>query len=257
MKYLFGHKLFNYFLTHLFNCTHLKKVFIIFVLLIAALSTEFVQAQNKNRPSMYSLHLPDYDDKPVHYGFFIAIHGSTLNSQYSNAFVNGLDTVTAVNPSWSGGYGLGFIVSYGITKQFDVCVVPAFSYYERNVNYLFSSGFSKDQVLESGFVEASLLARYKSVRRGNVRMYMLAGLKPGVEVGSNAKDRGLNSLRTQNWDVALQYGFGFDLFYPFFKLSPELRFSHGLSNMLVKEDNIYSRNLTQLKAHTVSLYLYF
>lgn len=214
-------------------------------------------AQNTSRPSLYSLHLADYDEKKVHYGFFVAGHLSALSRRYSTSFVNGFDTVAAASPARSGGYGLGFIVAYGIDPQFDVCLVPAFAYYERNVEYLFMSGGTRNQTIESGYVELSMLMRYKSVRRGNVRMYMVGGLKPGVEVGSNLKSRGANALRTQNWDLSVEYGFGFDLFYPYFKFTPELRFSHGLNNLLLAENNIYSRSLRRLNAHTVSLYFYF
>jgi Outer membrane protein beta-barrel domain len=231
---------------------------VIFLLSIGCFSAFTAHAQNNTkRPSLYSLHLADYDEKPVHYGFFVAGHLSTLNRRYSNNFVNGFDTVAAVSPAWSGGYGLGFIVAYGLDPQFDLCLVPAFAYYERNVEYLFASGRTKPQTIGSGYVELSMLMRYKSIRRGNVRMYMVGGIKPGIEVGSNVKSRGLNQLRTQNWDLSVEYGFGFDLFYPYFKFSPELRFSHGLNNLLANENNLYNRSLNRLNAHTVSLYLYF
>jgi hypothetical protein len=57
--------------------------------------------------------------------------------------------------------------------------------------------------------------------------------------------------------MSVDYGFGFDLFYEYFKLSPELRFSHGITNMLVKDPNVYSKALDRLSSHTVSFYLYF
>ena len=236
---------------------HQKHLIIFFVLLSGCFSALSAYGQNTKRPSLYSLHLPDYDDKPIHYGFFIAGHLSVLNRRYSDSFINGFDTIAAVNPSWAPGYGLGFIVAFGFDPQFDLCLVPAFAYYERPVEYISTSGAVKTQTVESGFIELSMLARYKSIRRGNVRMYMLGGIKPGIEVGSNVKSRGQNSLRTRNWDVNVEYGFGFDLFYEYFKFSPELRFSHGISNLLVQDNNIYSRGLNRLGAHTVTLYLYF
>jgi hypothetical protein len=86
---------------------------------------------------------------------------------------------------------------------------------------------------------------------------MVGGIKPAIEIGSNKKDKGTQDLRTNNVDLSVDYGFGFDLFYEYFKLSPELRFSHGISNMLVKDTNIYSTALQRLSSHTVSFYLYF
>lgn len=237
--------------------THWNKIIVVFILISCCFSALSVCAQNTKRQSLYSLHLPDYDEKQIHYGFFIAGHVSTLSRRYSTNFVSGNDTIAAINPNWSPSYGLGFIVAYGLDPQFDLCLVPAFAYYERRVDYISTAGHSKSQTVESGFIELSILARYKSIRRGNIRMYMLGGIKPGFEVGSNVKSRGLNALRTQNWDVSVEYGFGADLFYEYFKFTPELRFSHGLTNLLVKDNNIYSRGLSRLGAHTVTLYLYF
>ncbi|MDJ1500951.1 porin family protein [Xanthocytophaga agilis] len=236
---------------------HWNKLIILFILSGSCLLTFSTQAQNTKRPSMYSLHLPDYDDKPVHYGFFIAGNVSTLTRRYSSGFVNGNDTIAAINPKWSPSYGLGFIVAYGLDPQFDICLVPAFSYYERRVEYTSTAGNVKELILESGFVELSMLARYKSIRRGNIRMYMVGGIKPAIEVGSNVKSRGSNTLRTQNFDLNIEYGFGADLFYEFFKFTPEIRFSHGITNLLVKDKNIYSRGLSRLGGHSVTLYLYF
>jgi hypothetical protein len=215
------------------------------------------QAQDKNRKSLYSVHLSDYDDRPLHYGFFLAGHYAQLKRNYSQDFVDGRDTVFAVNPRGAPGYGIGFIVSYAFDPQFDIALLPSFAYYERTMDYRFSSGRSNPQTIESGFVEFPVLLRYKSIRRGNVRSYMLAGLKPGFEIGSNKKDKGTLELRTNNMDLSVDYGFGFDLFYEYFKLSPEIRFSHGVTNMLVKDENVYSNSLRRLSSHTVSLYLYF
>ncbi|WP_262922895.1 hypothetical protein [Hymenobacter cellulosilyticus] len=42
-----------------------------------------------------------------------------------------------------------------------------------------------------------------------------------------------------------------------FKFAPELRFSHGLSNLLVPGKDVYSRSLQSMKSNTVTLYLNF
>jgi len=221
------------------------------------LATHRAQAQDKKRKSLFAVHLSDYDDRALHYGFFLAGHNTQMKRDYSQSFVDGRDTVYAVNPKGALGYGIGFIVSYAFDPQFDVALLPSFAYYERSVDYRFTSGRYNAQVIESGFLEFPVLMRYKSLRRGNVRAYMVGGVKPAVEIGSNKKDKGTRALRTNNVDFSVDYGFGFDLFYEYFKLSPELRFSHGITNMLVKDNNIYSAALQRLSSHTVSFYLYF
>jgi hypothetical protein len=88
-------------------------------------------------------------------------------------------------------------------------------------------------------------------------MYMVGGLKPSLEIGSNRKERSQDRLRTDNMDLTVEYGFGFDLFYSFVKVSPELRFSHGIKNMLISDTSPYSLGLDKLNSHTISLSLFF
>jgi hypothetical protein len=247
--------------THVRHLLHLhrQKVTLAFVtiLLLTGFTLPQLKAQEKSRKSLFAVHLSDYDDRPLHYGFFLAGHSTRLQREYSRLFIDGGDTVHAVNPKGAPGYGIGFIVSLAFDPQLDIALLPSFAYYERTVEYRFASGRSQSQTIESGFLEFPVLLRYKSVRRGNIRAYMVGGIKPGVEIGSNKKDKGAQDLRTNNVDMSVDYGFGFDLFYEYFKLSPELRFSHGITNMLVQDPNVYSTSLNRLSSHTVSFYLYF
>jgi hypothetical protein len=206
---------------------------------------------------LYTVHQSDYDDKLLHYGFFLSGHYSKFNRTYSQAFVSGADTAFAISPKGSPGFGLGFIANYIINSHFEIRILPSAAFYERSINYRFVKGTERTQLIESTFLELPMLVKYRSVRRGNVRAYMVGGIKPSVEIGTNKREREQNRLRTDNIDFAIEYGFGFDLFYSFVKVSPELRFSHGISNMLIKDTSPYSKGLERLASHTVSLYLFF
>lgn len=209
------------------------------------------------RASLYTLHQPNYDDRLFHYGFSLAGNYTKFSKKYSQAFVNGTDTAFAINPKGAPGFGLGIQASYMISKHFEFRVLPSFAHYERSVDYRFINGTTVTQLIESNFLELPVLLKYRSNRRGNVRMYMVAGFKPSVEIGSNKKEKANDRLITDNTDLSVEYGFGFDLFYPFVKFAPELRFSHGLRNMLITDNSPYSKGLESLNSHTVSLYLFF
>jgi hypothetical protein len=209
------------------------------------------------RASLYTIHQPEYDERPLHYGFFLAANYTKFNRKYSKAFVNGTDTAFAIHPAGAPGFGLGFIASYIISNHFELRVLPSAAFYERSVNYRFTRGAEAEQRIESTFLELPLLVKYRSNRRGNVRMYMVGGFKPSLEIGSNRRERSQDRLRTDNMDLTVEYGFGFDLFYSFVKVSPELRFSHGIRNMLISDTSPYSRGLDRLNSHTVSLCLFF
>ena len=54
-------------------------------------------------------------------------------------------------------------------------------------------------------------------------MYMIGGVKPGIEA-SGKKDKTKAELEIKGTNLSLEAGFGFDLYYPLFKFSPEIRF---------------------------------
>jgi hypothetical protein len=58
-------------------------------------------------------------------------------------------------------------------------------------------------------------------------------------------------------DFAIEYGVGVDLFYPFFKFAPELRFSNGLTNLRSPGNNLGAKSLDRVVTNTVTLYLFF
>ncbi|MBC7922692.1 MAG: PorT family protein [Ferruginibacter sp.] len=210
-----------------------------------------------SKQNFYGINQAEYENRIMHYGFFLALHGTHYNLRHSDQFVNYKDSVVAITPKNTNGFGLGFIVNYRFARYFSVRVLPTVSFYTRDIDYAFQSGRSATQSRESTNIELPLLLKYQSERRDNVRMYMVAGIKGSVEANTKKKQGGSERLNVLNKDLAIEYGAGFDLFYEFVKFSPEIRFSHGIADLLVPDRNVYSRGLNRLTTHTVSLYLHF
>src|SRR5690606_16960481 len=125
---------------------------------------------------------PNYDERKFSYGFLIGLHSSTPSVEYSDQFVTpDFDTLYAVHPDWSAGFSLGFIVNYRVTEFLDLRVTPKVGFYEHKFRYVFTNEAPLEQLAETTMVEMPLLAKYKSVRRGNLRMYMIGGITPSIE----------------------------------------------------------------------------
>jgi len=54
-----------------------------------------------------------------------------------------------------------------------------------------------------------------------------------------------------------EVGLGFDIYFEFFKLSPEIKLSNSIGNVLVNGDNPYSTPINKLTLHTISFSLIF
>ena len=232
---------------------HRYKVIAIAVLMLCALQNEAQKTRwvEKNNPN--------YDNRKLTYGFLIGIHSSIYQIKYSDKFVTpALDTVSAVLPSWSSGFSLGFIVNYRLTEFLDLRLTPEVAFYENKVRYQFTNDPPIDETVENTVVEFPILLKYKSERRGNIRMYMVGGVKPGIEAsGKKNVDQTKPTLEIKETHLNLEAGFGFDLYYPLFKFSPEIRFSRGMLNMLGNTTNEFGQPLQRVNTNTITLYLLF
>lgn len=199
-------------------------------------------------------HLPNYDDKTLHYGFSLGINNTGYKIRQSQSYLT--DSITGIETLRSFGFSLGFIVNLRLHDHFDLRLLPTVAFYDRSLDYNFANS-TKLQTLESSMMEFPLLLKYKSQRRRNSRMYLVGGFKASIEAGSKKRERKNTELRTNNMDFSFDWGFGFDFYFQLFKFSPEVRFSHGIANILSNDPNIYSQSLNRISTHTITIYLHF
>lgn len=203
-------------------------------------------------------HLEFYDDKKVHYGFFFGIPNTRYTIKHNEQF-NQPDTVLSANSANSIGFRMGFLMNVYMSPRFDFRWSPlTISIYSRNVDYMLNGGQEQRLKRESTWVEFPFMLKYKSLRRGNTRMYAVAGFRAGFEANVRKKAVAKElQLPTKSSDFSIEYGVGFERFFEFFKFTPELHFSHGLVNVFEPNNTIYSKGIRSLNTHTVTLYLMF
>ncbi|MFN8335585.1 MAG: porin family protein [Cyclobacteriaceae bacterium] len=202
---------------------------------------------------------PNYDDRKWTYGFLIGLHTTSYQIKYADNFVTeDMDTVHSVIPDWKPGFSLGFIVNYRVNDYLDIRLTPEVAFYEHTLRYNYTDGTHQDQLVETTMVEFPFLLKYKSMRRGNVRMYVVGGAKPGIEAsGKKELENISDGLEVKNLNMSLEAGIGLDLYFPLFKFSPEIRFSRGVSNILDNTRNDYGKPLKYVNTNTVTIYLLF
>jgi hypothetical protein len=107
-------------------------------------------------------------------------------------------------------------------------------------------------------MEFPLMLKYKSLRRGNVRMYMIGGFTPSFELsGKNDVESNTANLAVKKTNLTIDAGFGFDFYFPLFKFSPELRFSRGITNVLGDDPSVFRDPIKRLNTNTVGIYFIF
>ncbi|WP_445447110.1 type IX secretion/gliding motility protein PorT/SprT [Dyadobacter sandarakinus] len=202
-------------------------------------------------------HLEFYDDKPIHYGILFAVPFTRFNIKHNEDFVP-KDSAFVIESPTNAAFRMGFVVNAFLNDRFDLRTTPSVSLYERHVKYRYPGGTDLIEKRESTWIEVPLLLKYKSVRRVNSRMYMLAGVTFGVETNvKRNRGGGTGRLDTKSNDFSIDYGVGYEQFFEFFKFAPELRFSHGIANVFQPSKNSAGMGIGKLTTHTVTLYLNF
>lgn len=244
--------------THFWNKLGLYSAKII-VLIILMSAAQQAEAQQK-KTSWVKRNNPNYDNKKLTYGFLIGLHSTAYQIKYSDRFVSQeFDTLYAVEPDWSPGFALGFIMNYKVADLLDLRLTPTVAFYENTLLYRYTDDQpNEEQTIETTMVEFPILMKFKSERRENLRMYMIGGIKPAIEASGKKDLKNVTSeLEITGGNLSLDVGFGLDIYYPLFKFSPELRFSRGMVNVLDNTTNIYGQPLQRVNTNTITLYLLF
>ena len=208
------------------------------------------------------IHDEYYDSKPIHFGFMISHASTNFLLEADPRFLTTVVPKIPVNASSpkTSGFQIGGTVNYAYDKHYEIRSGINIALYERQIlfNEVTSTGINQlsSNFRESTWLEIPVNLKYRSLRRQNHRVYILGGFKLGVE--ANVKRTG-EQIQAKTSDISLEYGFGFEKFYKFFKFNPELKFSHGITNLYLAPLNNASpyNRLNQYNSHTISLLFYF
>jgi hypothetical protein len=233
--------------------TTFRICFIFIVIWIASGSRSILAQSDYNRQE----NLPYYDQRAFHYGILLGLHASLPKIEYSEVFLDSAN-IHSITPKSSPGFSLGGIINFRLNEYLDARLTPTVGFYEYKVDYNYVNQPKITQSVSSTNVELPLLLKFKSERRKNIRMYFIGGGKISFEAsGRKDEDEAEAQLRIKENSLSLEYGVGLDVYYPLFKFSPEIRFSHGLSNVFQPEDHRFSSSLQSFKVNTISLFIIF
>lgn len=204
-------------------------------------------------------HNPNYDERKISYGFMIGLHTSAYQVKYSDKFVTqAFDTVHSVLTPFAPGFSLGFLINLRLNSDLDLRIMPKAGFYDHQLEYNYTDETRQTQLTETTMVEFPILLKYKSMRRGNVRMYMIGGITPSIEAsGKNDIQSSTEVLDIKQTNLTLDAGIGFDFYFPLFKFSQEIRFSRGIANMLGPDPSSFKEPLTRVNTNTISVYFIF
>ena len=202
---------------------------------------------------------PLYDRKPVRFGF--GLMGNTAKLKFTvkdNSLLS--DTLQSIEQVTYPGFGLGGLANFRLAENWDIRTMINIQFAQRDMNYQFRKDVVKTAQIESTYMELPLALKYKSKRHKNWRMYVIGGLTYRFDFTSDAQtDRSDTKPIVALYPNTFSYdmGVGLDVYFEFFKFSPEIKLSNGLGNQLVPDGFIYAGSLERVSPKLIQFSLIF
>ncbi len=168
--------------------------------------------------------------KTLYYGISLGVNAGDMNVK-RRIIMSSNDSVSFVDSKLGPGFNLGIIGNWQFHKYFDLRLIPSLVFTERNITYTHTTGFIETKNISSIFVSTPLLLRFKSEPINDFRICVLGGLRYDFDMASN-KDNTFKptAIKSNRHDLSLEYGVGFQIYFPYFILAPEFKMSHGFFN---------------------------
>lgn len=222
-----------------------KKIFRIAFLLAVCLCGLSLEGSAQTARGNYNF--LDFNQKPYYFGITLGYNSSNFKIFRSKEFILN-DSIAQIQSVTGPGFNLGIVTNLKIGEHFDIRFLPTLSFAERNLNYspVNNGSFPLTRKVESVFVEMPFHARYKSVPFHDMRLFVIAGVKYAFDVASDSRARNAETLvKIAPNDFSFEIGAGAQFFLPYFIFSPELKFSHGLNNILIFDENLEESNVIE------------
>ena len=160
------------------------------------------------------------------------------------------------------GFGVGFVTRYTFTDHFELRFTPSLVFADRNLTYTYANtDQATTKQVQTTTIDAPLSFKIKSDRLGDFRAYLLGGVKYSHAIGSKKNDANSDLLdklvKNQTGFGSYEAGLGCDIYFEFFKLSPEIKISNSFGNVLKPENTPYSNPISKLSLHTLMFSLFF
>lgn len=196
------------------------------------------------------MHVQEYENrfsiKPYHFGISLAYNSSDFKVSFADTFI-GHDSVMQVTSSTGPGFNLGIISNLRIGKYFDLRFVPSLSFAEKNLDYTYRNESISTQTIESLYLLMPFDVKFKSAAYKDMKVFVLGGVQYTYDFSSNAEARNAEGLvKIMPSDIAVNCGFGFEFYFPYFILAPEIKLSNGIINVhaldpVLQESNVMDK----------------
>ena len=214
------------------------KRFFIFTLTLILLAVNG-QAQTRTIQNK-----PYIDLRPLHFGILVGMNMQDIEFQNVGPQMVTMDDGTTEEKiivcdadRWNTGFSVGVLADVRLSQHLNVRFTPSMHFGAKHLTFRNLTDQTSDgrpieqtQDMKNTYISLPLDLKFSAERWNNYRPYVMAGINPTINLTSKNQEY----IQLKRSDVFFEIGLGCDLYLPFFKLIPELKFCYSLSDALDK-----------------------
>lgn len=247
----------------------MKRCFIILLAsCLAAVQTVAQDRKVQNKPYI--------DLRPMHFGIHVGLNMQDIEFNNVGPQIVTLEDGTVTQQTivmdadkWNAGFSVGVLADLRLSNHLNLRITPTMHFGAKHLTFhnltdLDAEGFPHEETqdMKNTYISFPVDLKFSAQRWNNYRPYLIAGVNPMINLTGKDQDY----IRLKKMDTFVEVGLGCDLYLPFFKLIPELKFCYSLTNALDRNHanelmdvnkRIYANAVTSGHSKMIVLTFYF
>lgn len=212
----------------------MKRTLLMLTLCLTALMTTAQERKVQNRP---------YTDlRPLHLGILVGMNLQDIELEnvgpqtiLQEDGTSKTQTIVCDDDKWNAGFSVGVLADLRLSKHLNLRFTPTMHFGAKHLTFYNMTELNAEgrllemtQDMKSTYISFPVDLKFSAERWNNYRPYVIAGVNQLVNLTSKNQD----FLQLKRTNTMIEVGLGCDLYLPFFKLIPELKFCYSLTNAI-------------------------
>ena len=209
-----------------------------FVLLVVCCLVTVVTTAQERKPQ----NKPYIDLRPMHFGILVGLN--LQDAEFQNVGPQQVthedgsvttETVLCDQDTWNPGFSVGVLADIRLSSHLSLRLSPAMHFGAKHLTFRHLEEADEHgqpaittQDMKNTYISFPLNLKFAAERFNNYRPYIMGGINQLINLSGKDQD----NIQLKRTDTMVEVGLGCDLYLPFFKLIPELKFCYSLTNSL-------------------------
>ena len=213
-----------------------RRIIIITALACAILTATAQERKIQNKPYI--------DLRPMHFGILVGMNLQDIEFDNVGPQTITLDdgttqesTILCDADKWNAGFSVGVLADLRLSQHLNLRFAPSMHFGAKHLLFRNLTETETDsegrpmeatQDMKNTYIAFPIDLKFSAQRWNNYRPYITAGVSPMINLTSKNQEY----IQLKRSDFFVEVGLGVDLYLPFFKLIPELKFCYSLRDAL-------------------------